>query len=182
MNCCRPNTEKTVSTEGTYTPKEEGQDETEKAERNFESDIRELFQLFDTDNSKTLSALELGKAMMFLGMSPTDEEVEIAMKVLDVNGTGKIKFQEFFTFIKREMSKVNDGYYTTKEDVIRLAFQTFDKEGNGFVDENELRTALKTMGECLTDREFDDMMKLAHVDDDGKVDYEEFIQAWCRRR
>jgi Ca2+-binding EF-hand superfamily protein len=28
------------------------------------------------------------------------------------------------------------------------------------------------MGECLTDREFDDMMKLAHVDDDGKVDYE----------
>ena len=31
---------------------------------------------------------------------------------------------------------------------------------------------MKTLGECLTDRELEDMMKLAHVDDDGKIDYE----------
>ena len=33
---------------------------------------------------------------------------------------------------------IDDGYYTTKEDVIRLAFQTFDKEGEGFIDVNVL--------------------------------------------
>lgn len=32
-----------------------------------------------------------------------------------------------------------DGDYTHKEEVIRSAFRTFDKDGNGFIDAKELR-------------------------------------------
>lgn len=49
-------------------------------------EIRELFKLFDTNNDRTISSQELGKAMRFLGMSPSQQEVTDAMRALDING------------------------------------------------------------------------------------------------
>ena len=49
------------------------------------TEIRELFRLFDTSNDRSISATELGKAMRFLGMSPTQQEIEDAMRALDTN-------------------------------------------------------------------------------------------------
>ena len=34
------------------------------------------------------------------------------------------------------------------------------------------RTAMKKLGDCLTDKELDDMMKQADINGDGKIDYE----------
>ncbi|XP_053381746.1 calmodulin-A-like [Mercenaria mercenaria] len=143
------------------------------------AEIRELFRLFDTNNDKSISAQELGKAMKFLGMSPAQQEVSDAMRALDVNGNGRIEFQEFYSFMHAEMSKISDGDFTNKEEVIRSAFRTFDKDGNGFIDANELRTAMKKLGECLTDKEVEDMMKQTDVAEDGKINYEELVKIWC---
>ncbi|XP_060577301.1 neo-calmodulin-like isoform X2 [Ruditapes philippinarum] len=184
MNCCTRSPEKASS--GSKRSKDsgertmrEGLDATDKAEKNFESEIRELFRLFDTNNDKSISAQELGKAMRFLGMSPTQQEVSDAMRTLDVNGNGRIEFQEFYAFMQQEMAKVNDENYSQREEVIRSAFRTFDKDGNGYIDAKELRVAMKKLGECLTDKELEDMMKQADVDGDGKINYEEFVKIWC---
>lgn len=147
--------------------------------RSMEKEIRELFRLFDTNNDRSISTQELGKAMRFLGMSPTQQEVADAMKALDINGNGRIEFQEFFSFMQAEMAKVDDAEFTHKEEVIRSAFRTFDKDGNGFIDEKELRVAMKKLGECLSDKELEDMMRQADVDGDGKINYEEFVKIWC---
>lgn len=101
------------------------------------------------------------------------------MKALDTNCNGRIEFQEFYVFMQAEMSKIGDADFTQKEDVIRSAFKTFDKDGNGMIDAKELRIAMKKLGECLTDQELDDMMRQADVDGDGKIDYEEFVKIWC---
>lgn len=53
------------------------------------TEIRELFRLFDTNNDRSISATELGKAMRFLGMSPSQQEVADAMKALDINGRSR---------------------------------------------------------------------------------------------
>ena len=55
------------------------------------TEIRELFRLFDTNNDRSISVTELGKAMRFLGMSPSPEEVSDAMRSLDVNGIPLLK-------------------------------------------------------------------------------------------
>ncbi|KAL4218380.1 hypothetical protein ACF0H5_023117 [Mactra antiquata] len=158
---------------------ERGQEPGEKMERNFDSEIRELFRIFDTNNDRSISVQELGKAMRFLGMSPTQQEVADAMRTLDTNGNGRIDFQEFYAFMQSEMAKVSDGDYTHREEIIRSAFRTFDKDGNGYIDAKELRVAMKKLGECLTDRELDDMMRQADIDGDGKINYEEFVKIWC---
>ncbi|XP_053388517.1 uncharacterized protein LOC128551642, partial [Mercenaria mercenaria] len=85
---------------------------------------------------------------------------------------GRIEFQEFYSFMQAEMSKISDGDFANKEEVIRSAFRTFDKDGNGFIDANEFRMAMKKLGERLTDNELEDMMKQTAVAGDGKVNYE----------
>ncbi|KAH3709926.1 uncharacterized protein LOC127857295 [Dreissena polymorpha] len=47
--------------------------------------IRELFRLFDANNDRSISSQELGKAMRFLGMTPTEQQVTDAMRTLDVD-------------------------------------------------------------------------------------------------
>ncbi|XP_052249544.1 neo-calmodulin-like isoform X2 [Dreissena polymorpha] len=145
----------------------------------FDTEIRELFRLFDTNNDRSISIQELGTAMRFLGMTPTEQQVTDAMRALDANGNGRIEFQEFYSFMQAEMSKVSDESYTNREDIVRSAFRTFDRDGNGYIDENEFRVAMKKLGETLTDKELDDMMRQADVDGDGKINYEEFVKMWC---
>ena len=52
---------------------------------------------------------------------------------------GRIDFPEFYAFMQAEMSKFQDSDFMHQEDVIRSAFKTFDKDGNGFIDAKELR-------------------------------------------
>ncbi|XP_052764532.1 neo-calmodulin-like [Mya arenaria] len=148
-------------------------------ETTMEKEIRELFRLFDTNNDRSISVQELGKAMRFLGMSPTQQQITDAMSALDTNGNGRIEFQEFYTFMQAEMTKLNEADFINNQDIVRSAFRTFDKDGNGYIDEKELRIAMKKLGEALTDKELDDMMKQADIDGDGKINYEEFVKIWC---
>ncbi|XP_052765718.1 neo-calmodulin-like isoform X2 [Mya arenaria] len=148
-------------------------------EKIFDSEIRELFRLFDTNNDRSISLQELGKAMRFLGMSPSEQEITDAMSALDTNENGRIEFQEFYKFMQAERTKLNEADFTNNQDTVRSAFRTFDKDGNGYIDEQELRIAMKKLGEALTDKELDDMMKEADVDEDGKINYEEFVKIWC---
>ena len=59
-----------------------------------------------------------------------------------------------------------------QEKAIRMAFQVFDQNGDGFIDVQELKRAMKNLGEPLTDKELQDMMKEADVDKNNKIDYE----------
>ena len=52
---------------------------------------------------------------------------------------GRVDFPEFYRFMQAEMSKFQDADFMHQEDVIRSAFKTFDKDGNGFIDAKELR-------------------------------------------
>ncbi|WAR16988.1 CALM-like protein [Mya arenaria] len=124
---------------------------------------------------------------------PKQEDGETTMD----KENGRIEFQEFFKFMQAEMTKLNEADFTNNQDTVRSAFRTFDKDGNGYIDEKELRIAMKKLGEALTDKELDDMMKEADVDEDGKINYEgigvkvlcyvivmkfdfkEFVKIWC---
>ena len=62
--------------------------------------------------------------------------------------------------------------YADEETEYREAFRVFDKDGNGFIDKQELKEVMGALGEQLTDKEVNKMMKEADLDGDGKVNYE----------
>ncbi|XP_055871348.1 neo-calmodulin-like isoform X1 [Biomphalaria glabrata] len=154
-------------------------DESRKKERDSETEIKELFRIFDKNHDNTISSSELGKMLTCMGMEVSEEEVETLMKELDKNGNGKIEYREFKAFMQDEMRRSEENP-EEQEKAIRMAFKVFDQNGDGVIDAAELKTAMKNLGEPLSDKELNDMMKQADIDKDGKINYEEFIRVWSK--
>ena len=61
------------------------------------------------------------------------------------------------------------------EEEMKVAFKMFDKDKNGYIERDELKQMMTKLGEKLTDGEIDEMMKEADTDNDGRVNYNEFL-------
>ena len=59
---------------------------------------------------------------------------------------------------------------------LKEAFKIFDKNKNGFIEMKELRMVTTTLGQKLTEEEFQEFWREAHVNHDGKLDYMEFVE------
>lgn len=81
-------------------------------------------------------------------------------------GNKKIEYDEFEKFMADKFKSPDEA-----EEEMRNAFKIFDKDGSGKIDAKELRHAMKSLGETMTDGEVDEMIKAADQDSDGKVDY-----------
>lgn len=93
--------------------------------------------------------------MNLLGMSLSDEEVVDMMVEVDVDGSGTIEFDEFLVIM--------DKCEERREAEIAESFSLLDKDGNGFVDRNELKEQLLNMGIRLAAWELGEMMVQAHA-------------------
>merc|ERR1719277_1287006 len=82
----------------------------------------------------------------------------------------RCNFNQFLSLMARSM-KEND----TEEELIE-AFKVFDRDGDGFISAGELRFSMTNLGEKLTDAEVDEMIREADLDQDGQINYDEFVK------
>merc|ERR1712098_1003289 len=68
---------------------------TKSSEVDQESDLREAFKIFDRDKDGYIDMKELKKVTTMLGSMLTKEEVEEFMAEADVDGNGKLDYDEF---------------------------------------------------------------------------------------
>ena len=68
-------------------------------------EIREAFDLFDTDGSGTIDAKELRVAMRALGFEPKKEEIKKMISDIDKDDSGTIDFNEFLEMMTAKMSE-----------------------------------------------------------------------------
>lgn len=50
--------------------------------------------------------------------------------------------------------------------------RVFDRDGNGFITRDELRIAMEMMQETVTETQVNEMLQIADLDKDGKINYE----------
>ncbi|XP_045798396.1 calmodulin-like isoform X4 [Trifolium pratense] len=108
--------------------------------------------------------------MRSLGENPTLEELQIMVNQVDTDGNGTIEFGEFLNFMARKMKE------TEAEDELKEAFWVFDKDKDGYISPNELRSVLRIIGEKVTEEELEQMIKTADLDGNGLIDYQEFVR------
>ena len=53
--------------------------------------------------------------------------------------------------------------------------QVFDTNGDGVISREELKAMMLNLGEDLSDRDIDSMIKAVDTDGDGMVNFEEFV-------
>ena len=133
-------------------------------------DFQDIFDQFDKDKDGKISAKELENAMVSMGQNPTNEEIKEMMEEADLNKDGKIDFEEFLSLMTRNSPE------TQTEDEVINAFRVFDKEGNGLIFSAELKHIMMTIGDKMTEEEADEMVNEADIDEDGMINYEEFVR------
>ena len=97
-----------------------------------------------------------------------------------VAGSGTVDFNEFLRMMTRSQYHINrvqgrageHGRSSDEMEEMRQAFRVFDIDGNGLIDENELKITMFNLGEKLSDHDVKQMIKLADRNGDGKIDYE----------
>ncbi|XP_060577948.1 calmodulin-A-like [Ruditapes philippinarum] len=133
------------------------------------AEFKLAFEMFDKDNDGTISSTELGVVMRSLGQNPTEQELKDMINEVDVDGNGTIDFPEFCQMMNRRMTEHNEP------EELMEAFKVFDKDGNGYISEEELKYVMMNLGEKMTDDEVKEMMREADVDGDGQISYQEFV-------
>ena len=132
--------------------------------------FKTLFDLFDKDNSGSISTKELGTVMRNLGQNPSEEELKQMIREVDLNGNGTIDFKEFMCLMVKQMKDNNF------DEELKEAFKVFDRDQNGFITSHELRHTMTNLGDNLTPEEVEEMIKEADLDNDQQIDFDEFMK------
>ncbi|KAM3273876.1 hypothetical protein ACQJBY_043195 [Aegilops geniculata] len=140
-------------------------------------EFREAFKLFDKDGDGTITTKELGTVMRSLGQHPTEGELKDMVEEVDADGSGTIDFNEFLGLVARQMRGDAEA-----EEELHEAFRVFDKDNNGFISLDELRTVMKNLGEKLSEDELNEMLQEADGDGDGQINYKEFAKVMMAKR
>ncbi|XP_030380186.1 calcium-binding protein E63-1 isoform X3 [Scaptodrosophila lebanonensis] len=153
-----------------------------------ELNLRTAFDLLDRNRDGRVTANELQFMLKNLGINVRDEIIHDLIREASHSGNGLINEAEFLQWVGRiqalrdeqqqheeNASKPVDEADDVTEDLI-AAFRVFDRDGNGFITRDELQTAMEMIGEPLNETQLEQLLAIADLDQDGRINYEEFTR------
>mmetsp|Transcript_54928 Transcript_54928/g.87703 ORF Transcript_54928/g.87703 Transcript_54928/m.87703 type:complete len:181 (-) Transcript_54928:61-603(-) len=132
------------------------------------TEIREAFDLFDTDKSGIIDYHELRVAMRALGFDVKKQEIKKIQAEYDRDEVGGIKYADF-----EEIMTVKILNRDPDEEIFK-AFQLFDDDQTGKITLKNLKRVARELGESLDDDEIQAMIDEFDKDEDGEINLEEF--------
>ncbi|XP_018414735.1 PREDICTED: centrin-3 [Nanorana parkeri] len=132
-------------------------------------EIKDAFDLFDTDKDKSIDYHELKVAMRALGFDVKKADVLKILKDYDSEATGKISFDDFNEVVT-DLILDRDP----QEEMLK-AFKLFDDDDSGKINLRNLRRVARELGENMSDEELRAMIDEFDKDGDGEINIEEFI-------
>ncbi|GAB5031644.1 caltractin [Nannochloropsis oceanica] len=134
-------------------------------------EIKEAFDLFDTEGTGHIDSKELRIAMRALGFEPRKEEVaRLVASAVDGDESGSISYKHFV-----EIMAVKLGEKDGREEMAK-AFRLFDAGEKGVISFQDLKRVARELGESMTDEELQEMIDEADRDGDGLINEEEFMR------
>ena len=133
-------------------------------------EIKEAFDLFDTDGTGKIDAKELKVAMRALGFEPKREEIRKIIMEIDRAGEGTIEYQDFLDLMSVKMQERDPI------EEMRKAFRLFLDEESDKINLRHLKRVAKELGETMSEEELTEMIEEADRDGDGEISEEDFIR------
>ena len=133
-------------------------------------EIREAFDLFDSESSGAIDAKELKVAMRALGFEPKKEEIRKILSEVDKSGEGIIRFDDFLDIMTQKMLERDPV------EEMKKAFHLICEEGQDKITLKSLQKVAKELGENRTIEELQEMIEEADRDGDGEIGEEDFLK------
>jgi Ca2+-binding EF-hand superfamily protein len=140
-------------------------------------EIKEAFDLFDTDKSGQIDTEELKQALKNLGIDAKNQTLNNMMADLDADNSGEIDFDEFINMMTAKMSDRD-----TKED-LKKVFNLFlgDDDKAERINISHLKKVAKDLNENMSEEELKEMINRADLNHDNEVDFEEFYTIMTKK-
>ena len=139
-------------------------------------EIKEAFDLFDTDHSGEIDVAELKQALMNLGIDTKNQTLQNMLADIDKNGNANIDFDEFIDMMTAKMSDKD-----TREDLEKVFELFLGDDDTDKIDIKHLKRVCKELNENMSDDELNEMIVRADTDRDGKVSFEEFYAIMTKK-
>ncbi|XP_062231724.1 probable calcium-binding protein CML9 [Phragmites australis] len=140
-------------------------------------ECKEIFDLFDADEDDHIATGELVTALRSLGQNVDEAEARRFLEDAGVpGGAGTIDLAAFLAVAARKMG--------AKQSEERLAecFDVFDDARSGSIPAEQLRQAMVSHGDRLTEEEADAMVREADPRGEGRVDYREYVKVLMKNK
>ena len=131
--------------------------------------LKAAFAKVDADSSGEISRDELKVLLLELGLKISDKDLDQWFEQIDTDNSGEISFEEFVSIFKSE--KQNN----VLESTLREIFQSYDADGSGCIDCDELRLLMAQLGHDISEAVAKDMISQADQDGNGEIDFDEFV-------
>jgi len=137
------------------------------------------FKLFESDRTTGLCDVrEIGTIVRSLGLNPTEGQLgKMIESMEDAESSGYIHYDRFaavmgpvlLTWEFQGQIMVRDS-----EDRILAAFRALDKDRKGYIDSDQLKEMMTTMGEKLNNEEVLEMINAAADPESGNIKYDDY--------
>jgi len=139
-----------------------------------EKKVMEGFKKLDANGDGAICKTELKN-----GMRLNDQEVEVVFALGDIDQDGEISLAEFVRLMcpaaESGLNKFRNSFRNIHE--VISAFKRFDENCDGALSQQELVAGTKSLGLNLSSSEVKAIFILADVNQDGEVNYTEFVSA-----
>lgn len=163
-------------------------------------ELREAFDLFDSDKTGSIDLHELKVLMRALGFDVKKPDIIKMVHEVDPSNNGTVDYSQFlelstfivlfrsccrrtfinlivlFCFFLSNLCIVSEKYAERDpEEEIRKAFQLFDDDHTGKISLRNMKRVARELGENLSEEELQNMIDEFDRDQDGEISAEEFL-------
>ena len=133
-------------------------------------EVKEAFNVFDSEQTGGLDARELKAAITALNIKISKEEIKNIYQEFGKDIREKITLEEFMEIV---IPRLPDRH---SKEYIQKIFQYFDLENTGKITSRHLKKIAQEIGENLSDEELREIMEEADRDGDGYIGFDDFYR------
>ena len=133
----------------------------------------------DADGDGTITVKELGSVLRSLRtkLKVSESEIKKVLKEIDADGDGKVNLKEYYNAMENSTSKNLVYRALVQRSNTRKEFEKYDTDKSGYITIDEMQLVFEErMGRKVDMKEVKQMLKETDENDDGKINYDEFLQ------
>jgi len=147
----------------------QGWDHVPKAGDEIVRELEDAWNLY-TRGVEAIPSRSVGYVLRILGQNPTEDEIVDMVMKANCDWEGLMSRSDFVNvaveIIKGSCDQMDD---------VKAAFRVFDHNNDGSISKEELKEAMVNFGTRCTDEEFATMFAEADQNNDGLIDFDEFV-------